>query len=842
MTTLSRSGVSSVKKATSAAEAPIWKAYLAIRLPTVSEDPNASNAADHVNNSSVSGNPRGRKRAKPSANRDGTHGPGAGTWMTLASPLTTTRRSGGEDGVAVLKSIRHYWERLSVNERQQILFLEDPELVKQLYKLNLSLLCVGLMQRHLKTSSRTATDTAANSKKVAAATATTITSKVEASVTSPAVQGRPVTQPSTRAATDTSSEKTYELLEAMEFMDIGTGILTVKTELAEDTDRLFTLVGDVLAGFLTSIHVLTESNFNKLFLTESETINTWENYQRLIAMLVEQLILRSYVSYLETEAARQMEQLLLEVSLEDKATGQNTSAGNSTSRSKKKSKKKRKKKAAAPAAASVHQIDIVKGQTRDEVPTGSSDDIQMKRGEPPANPDGIMVEEPSPEPMPELRSVPMDSDCQSNSSTIQSDDGTLEEDETVPAEPQEHVPALDDIIGSRSPFAGKRKFDEYTVSVPWEDVESDAGSVFDTRSVDGDLSDREDEIDDEDAQQRWRRKQRRREENAELEWQLQQVYASTSSLFGWDFSRQCELPDPGANLPWSESTLWRTAPKEVVRYFSPGSGDAYSRFHSPHFLPPHGGPPPSRYYFNPGPPTPFGPALLPAPGMEPMSSHLHGSFGFQPPEFPLVVSSPDFSNAQYHPSNHEDQLCGAHHFVLSAKRRALVVERLRRSSYFRGDMALLLRSVTSVAAKRATACALADAAATYSGVRGFASKKEKKKGRKGNDDANFEQMLRAIKGQYPDAEEWTEEEQQRHQEIGRRYNSMSTIAHNHLMRDLQTKIDLKWEAINALPAELQAEAMEIDDAPIPDGSGMATWTPPIPGFRRYTDEGDDAMD
>lgn len=67
------------------------------------------------------------------------------------------------------------------------------------------------------------------------------------------------------------------------------GILTVKTELAEGTDRLFTLVGDVLAGFLTSIHVLTESNFNKLFVTESETINTWANYQRLIAMLVEQV-------------------------------------------------------------------------------------------------------------------------------------------------------------------------------------------------------------------------------------------------------------------------------------------------------------------------------------------------------------------------------------------------------------------------------------------------------------------------------------------------------------------------------------------------------------------------
>ncbi|OWZ23171.1 putative mitochondrial protein [Phytophthora megakarya] len=157
-------------------------------------------------------------------------------------------------------------------------------------------------------------------------------------------------------------------------------------------------------------------------------------------------------------------------------------------------------------------------------------------------------------------------------------------------------------------------------------------------------------------------------------------------------------------------------------------------------------------------------------------------------------------------------------------------------------MALLLRSVSSVAAKRATACALTDVIATSSSVRGFASKKDKKKkGKKGGDDANFEQMLRAIKGQYPEAEEWTDEEQKRHQEIGRRYNTMSSIEHNHLMRDVQTKIDLKWEAINALPVELQAEALEDDVAPAPEERGMATWTPPIPGFRRYTDEGAETM-
>ncbi len=65
---------------------------------------------------------------------------------------------------------------------------------------------------------------------------------------------------------------------------------------------------------------------------------------------------------------------------------------------------------------------------------------------------------------------------------------------------------------------------------------------------------------------------------------------------------------------------------------------------------------------------------------------------------------------------------------------------------------------------------------------------------------------------------------------------MSTIEHNHWMRDLQTKIDLKWEAINALPKELQAEALEPDYTPIPEDRGIATWTPPIEGFRRFSDD------
>jgi hypothetical protein len=143
--------------------------------------------------------------------------------MTLATPERRSGHGGPEDGGAVLNSIRQYWELLSVNERQQVLFLDEPELVKQLYKLNLSLLCVGLMQRHLKTG-RSATDKATDSKKLEAATATASTAMIATASSTSETQDRAASTPSTRATTDTSSEKTYELLEAMEFMDIGTGM------------------------------------------------------------------------------------------------------------------------------------------------------------------------------------------------------------------------------------------------------------------------------------------------------------------------------------------------------------------------------------------------------------------------------------------------------------------------------------------------------------------------------------------------------------------------------------------------------------------------------------------
>jgi hypothetical protein len=65
-------------------------------------------------------------------------------------------------------------------------------------------------------------------------------------------------------------------------------------------------------------------------------------------------------------------------------------------------------------------------------------------------------------------------------------------------------------------------------------------------------------------------------------------------------------------------------------------------------------------------------------------------------------------------------------------------------------MLLVARSMRVLAARGASVALL-----EASGARGFAAKTKKKekksKGKKGGEDANFEQMLRAIKGQYPEA-------------------------------------------------------------------------------------------
>ncbi|KAI9916059.1 hypothetical protein PsorP6_008462 [Peronosclerospora sorghi] len=600
---MSQGGISSVKKTASTASAPIWKAYLAIRSSSFT---NTCNTKNTIKESYQVNRCRGRKRQLPLTSRSEI--PGATMWMKL-----TTSVSGGEDNRAlVLENIRHYWDELSVSGRQEILFLEEPEMVKQLYKLNLSLLCVGLMQRHLKTSKR-ATKTA--------------------------------TLPSTRICTDTSSEKTYELLEAMEFMDIGTaifsltlvsrneGILTVKTELVENTDRLFTLVGNVLDGFLTSIHVLTDSNFNKLFVMESETINTWANYQCLIAMLVEQLILRSYVSYLEKEAAKQMEQLLLEVSLEDTCL-----LTSSTIHGKKKKKKKKKGKSATRATHQIDEADLV----RSDIISGHriSDENQLKTADS-FTKETIIVDSVV-EPMPEPTLLTRDSACQSiapiksmDEVKAQDTDGNKTEHRAkkpslnpnaIDFHPQKIVPATED---SDMPvlFVGKRKYEEYIVNVPWEDIDSGFGS---NNSFEGKSSLVEDEEDDKGAHQRtskiWQHNKSdhigrwREQEDAKLEKQLRKVYASTASLIGWDFVRQCEVPNPNVRPVWSNSTLWKTTPRHVVRYFSHENGDELS---VPYFLP-------TTYYFNPEPSIQCFPPLLSVPDFEQSLNR-----GFQAP---LVVS------------------------------------------------------------------------------------------------------------------------------------------------------------------------------------------------------------
>lgn len=205
--------------------APVWKSYLAIRSSVI----NASHSTDLQAKRCAAKILSGRKKTKPSAGRGGVQG--ASFWMTLATPLTM-RQSNREDGAVVLKNVRDYWEHVSINERQQILFLDEPELVKQLYKLNLSLLCVGLMQRHLKTSNRIGAGCADNK---SVAVSALMETKPIASTDGPIVQERATVMQPRREMSDTSSEKTYELLEAMEFMDISTGTQNLAISVVDRT-------------------------------------------------------------------------------------------------------------------------------------------------------------------------------------------------------------------------------------------------------------------------------------------------------------------------------------------------------------------------------------------------------------------------------------------------------------------------------------------------------------------------------------------------------------------------------------------------------------------------------
>lgn len=74
------------------------------------------------------------------------------------------------------------------------------------------------------------------------------------------------------------------------------------------------------------------------------------------------------------------------------------------------------------------------------------------------------------------------------------------------------------------------------------------------------------------------------------------------------------------------------------------------------------------------------------------------------------------------------------------------------------------------------------------------------------------------------------EEQERFKEIGKIYNIMFQKQRSAEEADLQRKIKLKQEAIDALPQELQEEARTVDTTLFPTNRRLTTWTPPMPGF------------
>ncbi|GLD99405.1 hypothetical protein PINS_up008124 [Pythium insidiosum] len=345
----------------------------------------------------------------------------------------------------------------------------------------------------------------------------------------------------------------------MEFMDLGTGILTMKSELVEDPERLFALASAVLHGFLQSLFVLPEQQFHDLFVKESDVINTWEDYERLIAMLVEQLILRSYVAHREKEAADQMEALLREVSLADEAP-------RSLAPRKTTTKKKKKKKLNAKAKVKESKLTptpMAPTECADGTSARSTDAITSYCD---VDCDAMDVETPT-----ESESEPEhEADTSQLLVETEEHDDTVSDAVVPPPRPTlnpdavafQPTTAINVALHEKTvSTTGKRKLDDFILRVPWDDVDEGDEGEGDDSSID---SDSVDDAFGYSADLGCRNGER----DAELESHLQYMYASVSAMYGWDFERRCEVDVPPCG-PWSHHALWQTAPQDVVRYYFP---------------------------------------------------------------------------------------------------------------------------------------------------------------------------------------------------------------------------------------------------------------------------------
>jgi len=78
---------------------------------------------------------------------------------------------------------------------------------------------------------------------------------------------------------------------------------------------------------------------------------------------------------------------------------------------------------------------------------------------------------------------------------------------------------------------------------------------------------------------------------------------------------------------------------------------------------------------------------------------------------------------------------------------------------------------------------------------------------------------------------WSDEELAHHEAVAKEYTRQSQIRHNQLEKDLADKIWLQQEAMRALPANMHAEALVLDDTPPPPERPWPVFdTPPIEDF------------
>eukprot|EP00298_Acanthocystis_sp_HF-20_P028894 c774_g1_i1.p1 GENE.c774_g1_i1~~c774_g1_i1.p1 ORF type:complete len:175 (-),score=81.01 c774_g1_i1:50-574(-) len=102
---------------------------------------------------------------------------------------------------------------------------------------------------------------------------------------------------------------------------------------------------------------------------------------------------------------------------------------------------------------------------------------------------------------------------------------------------------------------------------------------------------------------------------------------------------------------------------------------------------------------------------------------------------------------------------------------------------------------------------------------------------KGKMDSTTELALRTLKAPPQVEDDRTVEELQKWEQMAKEYSRAKIREHHALMGQLNKMLKMKYYAIAELPTELQWDAIQGSDTPVPKQRLFFTDTPAIPGFK-----------